>query len=264
MELRTFPDHISAISFHRTMVTAPWLLVIPFYHTVPQRGAHGFHHRLQLKSQFRIKRNRIRYIIIHKDALRDKHYLRYPQESDSTQQAGAHDSGGDVPLLLILPPLEYIDSFSARCNLVSRRDGNASRITVLQEHSDQNIESCRQGYHTISFPALTVNRILIAYASRITAPIINKIPRNNNSIKSPQREPEETRHTTPQNQGVPTIANIASYLQDHQSCFPLQHEPVFPIPETGTQARTHSAATAMHTNNRYTDRSPMHSAHRSS
>ena len=78
--------------------------------------------------------------------------LMYPQESDSTQQAGAHDSGGDAPLLLFLPPLEYIYSLSVQCNLASLRDENALRTTVLQEHSDQNTESCHLVYHTISFP----------------------------------------------------------------------------------------------------------------
>ena len=72
-ELWSIRYYISAITFHRTMVTAALFLMIPFYHTVPQRDAHALHHRLELKPQFWIKRNRIRYIIIHKDALRNKH-----------------------------------------------------------------------------------------------------------------------------------------------------------------------------------------------
>ena len=79
-------------------------------------------------------------------------YLRYPQEVDNTQQAGAPDSDADATLLLILLPQEYNGFLFAQCNLVSQRDENASKITVLQEHSDQNTGSCHLEYHTISFP----------------------------------------------------------------------------------------------------------------
>jgi hypothetical protein len=112
------------------------------------------------------------------------------------------------------------------------------------------------------FFSRTEDRILIPYAKRTTAPIINKIPKKSNSIKSPRKESAETRHTTPQNQGVCTIVNTVSLFQNHPEYSPTRHAPVCLIPETATLVRTHIVVTAIRMSSIDTDRFPRRLAHR--
>ena len=110
------------------------------------------------------------------------------------------------------------------------------------------------GMPSDSFSSRTEKCIFAAYTKKTAAQIINKIPRNNNPIKSPRKKSEETRCTALPNRGVCTIVNAAALLRNHRLCYPTRHERVCLIPETGIQVRIHIVATTMHTSNIDTDR----------